>query len=119
MYGEDYTPLDNLGKNAKVHSQQSFVLHPLPLLNISDYYTRSKSSLKPCTFVLFCFFQYVDFCYFIIILQLANLICIVIGGLMGTRNYKQVTVFISFELLLKDDDLIDSNYLKKKLELCK
>lgn len=38
---------------------------------------------------------------------------------MGQRNYKQVTVYLAFELLLKGDNVVDDKYLAKKLELCK
>lgn len=42
-----YQLLDGAAEKAKVFSQQAFVLHPLPLLNISDYYTRSTNTAKP------------------------------------------------------------------------
>lgn len=32
---------------------------------------------------------------------------------MGQRNYKQVTVYLAFELLLKGDNVVDDKYLAK------
>lgn len=105
-----YEPLDP-EIHLKPFSQKSFILHPLPLLNISDYYTRSKSTETPSKYYrsrsFFLFFIFTDIAKYLL----------VIGGLMGTRNYKEVTAFIAFELLL-EDGLPDENYLKSKLNLC-
>lgn len=38
---------------------------------------------------------------------------------MGTRNYRQVTVFLAFELVLENENQFDEKYLAKKLDLCK
>lgn len=41
-----FKPLDGVVTGNNDLSRQSFVLHPLPLLNISDYYTRAKNTKK-------------------------------------------------------------------------
>uniref|UniRef100_A0A060TDP7 ARAD1D08998p n=1 Tax=Blastobotrys adeninivorans TaxID=409370 RepID=A0A060TDP7_BLAAD len=72
----------------RASSDLSFVLHPLPLLNISDYYTRAALSGQR---------------------QLA-------GILFGTRNERDIVIENAFETKL-DDQQVDVEYLSQKLRL--
>lgn len=75
-------------RSMRAKSDLSFVLHPLPLLNISDYYTRATLSGQR---------------------QLA-------GILFGTRNERDIVIENAFETKL-DDHKVDVEYLSQKLRL--
>ncbi|CAN6664725.1 hypothetical protein TRVA0_036S00606 [Trichomonascus vanleenenianus] len=80
-----------MAKESLGMSQVNLTLHPLPLLNISDYYTRVTLQGKPA-------------------------LC---GILFGTRTERLVSVENAFEILVNDEDDIDQAYMRKKIDLYK
>ena len=83
--------------------------HPLPILNISEHFTRMRLEKNENEPFSEC-----------VVASFTVLIGVVIGALLGTQNGRQVEIVNTFELAMDDErpTMVDHGFLLSRKEQC-